>query len=149
MTNKIKLFFILILSLPTAHATNLPTPDEVQGIINACAAGRSVSIQASLKGSIKKWLTAASGDGTAKVTDIGGIISEIKDDQIKKEVFPIYTDCVIKLMTNILESKKQSDDNQNNNKDDGINIIDNSGEINIHKGDKTINADTINGNIDL
>lgn len=97
---KISYLSLIFLFIPfTSSAEKLPTPEEVQGIINACAAGRSVEVKGEIDVSFKKLLSgSASGGAGGKISDLGGIIASIEDDKLKVEVFKLYHSCIIPLL---------------------------------------------------
>lgn len=83
---------LLTFTLNSAYA--LPSTEAVQGVINLCAGGRSVEVQANLNASLQKWLSGASGKGNAKISDIGAIIKLTKDDKIRVEALSVYHSCL-------------------------------------------------------
>lgn len=96
----------LLLPYPTYAASNLPTPEEVQGVINVCAAGRSVEAVGAFNLSYKKLFSGEiKGEGEGKLSDLGGIIATIEDDKLKVEVYGLYLTCVMPLLS---DAKKES-----------------------------------------
>lgn len=95
---------LLAFTLNTSYA--LPSPESVQGIINLCAGGRSVEVQANLNVSLLKWISGASGKGEAKISDIGAIIKLTKDDKIRVEALTVYHSC-LKTMIPLFMSKSK------------------------------------------
>lgn len=116
------------------HANDLPTPEEVQGVINVCSAGRSVKVSGELGLAFKK-LFDKGVDGQGETTDIGGIIGSIEDDQLKTKVFEMYQKCVMPLLHKNLNKKEGS-------------VFNNQGDVFINQGNSinqpTISNSTIN-----
>lgn len=128
----------LLLPYPTYAASNLPTPDEVQGIINVCAAGRSVEAVGALNLSYKKLFSGEiKGSGEGKLSDLGGIIATIDDDKLKVEVYGLYLTCVMPALTEAAKAKADDgkDDGSINQTTTGNNspaIISNGGTVNFN-----------------
>ena len=143
----IKTFLIIgaLLTPITASANNLPTPEEVQGIINACAMGRSVEVTGELNLSFEK-LFSGKIEGEGKISDLGGIISSIKDDKLKLEAFKIYNDCITPKLSKQATIKKQKP----NENATGVIISGNNNNIgSINIGDKDVKIKSITGDVNL
>ena len=102
------------------YTNSLPTPEEVQGIINACGAGRSVEALGELNISFEK-LFAGKVDGKGKISDLAGIIANIEDDKLKVEVYQLYLSCLVPSLT-----KKNSGEGNTTTTGDNSPIINNT-----------------------
>ena len=108
---------LVFFSSLSARADSLPTPDEVQGIINVCSAGRSVEVIGEINLSVKK-LFSGEIEGEGKISDLGGIIASIEDEKLKVEVFKLYHSCIVPLITEYIQSNKdQSKESSNEEKE--------------------------------
>lgn len=94
---KILIFLGALLTSISAHSKTLPTPEEVQGIINVCGAGRSVEAVGELGLSYKKFFSGEVG-GEGELKDLVGIITVIKDQELQAEVYQLYLSCVMPLL---------------------------------------------------
>ena len=56
--------------------------------------GRVQKVRGNLERALQKWKENAVISGESKISDLGGIISEIKDDKVKSKVYELYIDCV-------------------------------------------------------
>lgn len=73
---------------------NFPDDAEVQSIVKTCAAGYSTSIQGEVEGALKLWRKQGEIKGNGSISELGGIISELKSDDAKVAVFKIYSECI-------------------------------------------------------
>lgn len=104
-----------------SYASTLPTPEEVQGSINACAAGRSVEVVGEINLSFEK-LFSGGVQGEGKLSDLGGIIASIEDDKLKVEVYKIYMNCIMPMLKVGMSNKTpKASTNSNNQKSSGSN----------------------------
>ncbi|MDD5036334.1 MAG: hypothetical protein PHE55_16435 [Methylococcaceae bacterium] len=87
---------LLTLAIPQSAlaARNFPTDTEVENIVKTCAAGYSTSIQGEVSGALKLWRKQGEISGNGGVTELGGIIAALKNDDAKVAVFKIYSDCI-------------------------------------------------------
>lgn len=136
---------LAILMIPvSANSNSLPTTEEVQGIINVCAAGRSVEIVGELQLSFDK-LFSGDFQGNGKITDLGGIIASIKDDKLKVEVFKIYSSCITPLLNSHLSTESRSPASIES---EGGKSASSSLEQTSH-GEKSPNINSINGDVTI
>lgn len=121
----------ILFSSASAYTSSLPTPEEVQGTINACGAGRSAEAVGELNLSFEK-LFAGKIEGEGKISDLAGIIANIKDDKLKVEVYQLYLSCLIPALSENSLPKKDSGDNNKTTTGDKSPIVDNTeGDVSI------------------
>jgi hypothetical protein len=60
-----------------APAIDLPTDEQVTGIVKLCAIGRVESIQGDVEGKIQIWKRDAAAKGNASISDLGAIPSTV------------------------------------------------------------------------
>lgn len=106
MRNSFLILTLMVFLPEIAYPRNLPTEEEIHGIVNQCAAGRVQKVKGDLEAAINIWRKKAiAASGEASLSDLGGIINEIKDDKTKLEAYKIYVDCIIKIMPQYLSEK--------------------------------------------
>lgn len=115
----------ILFSSASAYTSTLPTPEEVQGIINACGAGRSVEVVGELNLSFEK-LFAGKVEGEGKLSDLAGIIANIKDDKLKVEVYQLYLSCLVPSLSKASPQKKISGEGSQTTTGDKSPIINNT-----------------------
>lgn len=95
-TQLMPLGLLLALTAPQSAlaARNFPTDAEVENIVKTCAAGYSTSIQGEVSGALKLWRKQGEISGNGNITELGGIIAALKNDDAKVAVFKIYSDCI-------------------------------------------------------
>lgn len=139
----------ILLTSTFVYSNNLPTPEEVQGIINVCSAGRSVEVTGELDLSVKKMF---SGDfkGQGQISDLGGIIAGIDDEKLKLEAYSIYVSCI---MPSLSKAQAKADETKNSREEStGVSIKfegNNNTVGTINTGDKNVTIGTINGDLSL
>lgn len=146
-----KMFVALGILFPvlSAHGGSLPTPEEVQGVINVCSAGRSVEVKGELDLSIDK-LFSGEFKGEGRINDLGGIIAEINDEKLKLEAFSMYQNCILPLILETYSDIRGSEKKGENDVSNGPNITligDNNNIEKINIGDKKFEFGTVNGDI--
>lgn len=119
-----------LLTTPIGQANSLPTPEEVQGIINACSAGRTAEVIGQVNLSFDKLF---SGDlsGEGKISDLGGIIASIEDEKLKVEVYKLYITCIVPLLHKSTSDKDSENSSTSNGQSSSGN---NSPNINFTNG---------------
>jgi hypothetical protein len=87
-----------------ASASNLPSPDEINGIMKLCAVGRSEVIEAIIRGKLILWEQQADASGKASLDDLGGILAKLPEgQQIDPAIYKLYTDCVKESVSKFLQ----------------------------------------------
>jgi hypothetical protein len=94
--------FLVFIGQPVSGAT-LPSDTEVDGIVKACAGGRSEQFQAALEGKISLWKQQAQLSGKASKDDLGTLLNEVpKGQQISPDLYRTYTQCILDAISKFL-----------------------------------------------
>ncbi len=78
-----------------ARSANLPTQDEIDGVLKLCSIGSVKYIEGDVKGKIEFWKKGIEGMGKGTVSDLGGLLATVPAGEIKPEIQKHYNECVI------------------------------------------------------
>jgi hypothetical protein len=92
----------------TAYSKELPNKIDIKKIVTLCAAGYVQEVKGNLGSVLEKWEKQSIVDGEARISNLGGIIHEIKDDGIRAGVFSVYISCVKDVLPQFLNSEKNT-----------------------------------------
>jgi hypothetical protein len=98
-----RLSALALLCLPTAgsSAANLPTAEQVQGILTLCAGGITKEVQTTLQGKIEIWKREAQLKGAADLSMLGAILRSVPEGQeVNEKNYSTYVDCTLKQTSN-------------------------------------------------
>lgn len=99
------------LGLTAPHsASNLPTDEEVSGILKLCAVGRVQKYEGEVRGKIDFWKKGASGTGTGTIEDLGALLSAIKPDPNSVKIYQTYVTCIKESVGAYLQQPSRSRD---------------------------------------
>ena len=99
--------FLLTLYGRPIHAqrSGLPSADQVDGVMKACAVGRSQAVQGDVEGRIQLWRQGAEANGKASLDDLGAILNRVpQNQQISPEIYATYTKCITDLMGKLINT---------------------------------------------
>jgi hypothetical protein len=95
--------------LERSYAASLPSADDVNGILKACAGGRFQRIEKNVENKIDSWKQDAELSGTVSQDDLGAILKHVpQDQQLSPDDYKIYTDCILSAMSKYLGSQSVS-----------------------------------------
>jgi hypothetical protein len=101
------LLLVLVGLAAGAQAAALPSSSDVDGILKACGAGISQSVQGAIKGEISIWRREAEGSGKVSVDDLGGILSKLPEgQQIDHVLYDTYVGCIKDLVSQYLQKSE-------------------------------------------
>lgn len=85
-------------------SVNLPTDDEVNGILKLCAMGRVQSVEADVRGKIDLWKRVSEAKGKTSLEDLGAMLQNMTSASSSVEIYKTYTDCVKDSISKFLNS---------------------------------------------
>lgn len=91
----------ILFPYPMYASSTLPTEKDVRGLINLCAAGRSVEVVRKLE---KVFTEGVKREG--KMSDLGGIIASIEDEKLQLVAFQMYQSCIMPIVFAKIENEK-------------------------------------------
>ena len=88
-----------------AQRSGLPSADQIDGVMKACAVGRSQAVQGDIEGRIQLWRQGAEANGKASLDDLGAILNRVpQNQQISPEIYATYTKCITDLMGKLINA---------------------------------------------
>jgi hypothetical protein len=90
------LAFVGLFALPLgAVAADLPTDEQVTGLVKVCSMGRFQAVEGKIVGQIKLWKRGIEAGGNASVQDLGGLLAKLPDgQQLDPALYSKYTECI-------------------------------------------------------
>jgi hypothetical protein len=97
---------LLYLQAQASFAANLPTMEQVQGILALCAGGVTKEVETALQGKIEIWKRAAQLKGSADLSTLGAILRSVPEgQQVDEKNYSKYVDCTLKQTSNFLNQE--------------------------------------------
>ena len=100
------IIFLPIFGIETVSAAELPTEDEVKGIVRLCSAGQSNAIVANMNAAVSIWKRKVNAEAELRTDEIGAIFKEIQNDQMINEVYNNYVTCVQNSVETFLKRRR-------------------------------------------
>lgn len=108
IVNSIILFSFLFISISysSGYSNDLPSEEEVMGVVRLCGAGISKGVVADMEYSIKMWRTTARARADLRTEEIGAVFKNVVGSNTA-DIYPHYIDCVQNTLDKFLSRPKQ------------------------------------------